>query len=52
MPLGYLVKGQRVADQPEDNFVAGQGVVGKTNVPGGQLRISNVAIGGVAYSSL
>ena len=52
MSLGYLQPGQRVADQSETSFTAGLNVNGKLNVPGGQLVVSNIPIGGVAYSSL
>ncbi len=52
MPNGYLVKGQRVADQPEDNFVAAQAMVGKVNVSGGQLILPNIPIGSVALASV
>jgi len=52
MPLNYPQPGQRVADQSETNFQAAQAVNGKLNVPGGKLKISNVPIGSVAYSSL
>jgi len=52
VPLGYLVPGQRVADQTEDNFTAGLNVNGKLNVAGGQLVITNIPIGPTALASI
>lgn len=52
MPLGYLQQGQRVADQPEDNFTAALNVNGKLNVAGGQLICSNIPIGAIALASM
>ena len=52
MSLGYVVPGQRVADQTEDNFQAGTAVIQKLNVAGGQLICSNIPIGSVALASL
>ena len=52
MPSGYLQPGQRVANQPEQNFVAATAVNGKANVTGGQLICSNIPIGSVALASI
>lgn len=52
MSGAYLQQGQRVADQTEDNFRAGTAVVGQLNVPGGQLKLTNIPIGSVAYASV
>jgi len=45
MPIGYLVPGQRVADQTEDNFSAAINANGKINSPGGQLQLSTSQYG-------
>ena len=52
MPLGYIVPGQRVADQTENNFSAAQNMLGSINVAGGQLICSNISIGAVALASI
>lgn len=52
MAGGFMVKGQRVAEQDEDGLAAALIPVNKINVPGGKLRITNIPIGGVAYGSL
>ena len=49
---GALIPGQRISDQTEDSFTAAQNAIGQLNVPGGQLAISNIPVGAVAYSSL
>jgi hypothetical protein len=51
MAGGFMVKGQRVAEQDEDGLAAALIPVNKINVQGAQLRITNVPIGSVAYGS-
>ena len=50
MPLGYIVVGQQVGRQTEDNFTAGQNANGRINSPGGMLTLANTATG-VALAS-
>ncbi len=52
MPLGYLLPGQRIADQMETNVQIGQAVNGQLNVAGGQLICPNIPIGSVALASI
>jgi len=52
MPLGYLVTGQRIADQQENNVSVGLNVNGQVNVAGGQLICSNIPVGSVALASM
>ena len=49
---GILQPQERVGEQKEDNFTAATNVVGKVNVPGGQLICSNIPIGSVALASI
>jgi hypothetical protein len=51
MSRGYLQPGQDIGNQSETNVTIAQNVNGKLNVPGGRLKVSNVPIGSVAYSS-
>jgi len=52
MANGYIVVGQDVGSQSEDNFTAATNVIG-TNASGGlRIRIPNIDVGSVAYSSL
>lgn len=50
MPNGYLTT-DSVETQLETNFTAAINTNGAVNVPGGKLKVSNVPIGSVAYSS-
>lgn len=49
---GQLEIGQAVATQREDSMVIGQLPIGSPTVTGGQLAVSNIPIGSVAYASV
>lgn len=49
---GQLEFGNAVATQDESRMVIGQLPIGSPTVTGGQLAVTNVDVGGIAYSSL